>query len=479
MASVSGVSTSSDLQSLFDSYRMSISKPVYTLQTKQSILQTRVTALNDLKSKLTTLQNSIIDLAKTGSESKINAFKVSSSNESVVTATATSTALEGSHLLKVSQVAKSDTVVTNRIVSADTAISTSQGAGVKTFSITIGGTTTDISVTINNGDTNATILGNIATAINNAGIDVTASAVADTSTTKKIMLVSKSTGSSQAISLSNVTGTLLDDLGLNSTVLSGRTKSTTTAAGYSYTSTTSLNSQFTLDGIDFEKETNSATDVLSGVTLDLKNAQALTDSEVTLTVSANKESMTSQINSFITNYNAVISYLNQKTSIDSTTNTRQIFAGDSTIVGLKYSLRNIVSGVVSGVTAGDPTLLSDIGIDTARDGTLSLKDSDKLQGKLSSVSAVANLFNSTQGIATKMQTVLKSMLSYGSGQLDLVTKNARSQITYYQDRIKSYNERIDKQVTKYQDDFLRLQAVYQQIVTQQNTIANIMNRYFG
>jgi flagellar hook-associated protein 2 len=479
MASVSGVSTSSDLQSLFDSYRSSISKPVYTMQTKQNALQSRVSALNDLKSKLTSLQTTITDLAKSGSESKINSYKVSSSAESVVTATATATALEGSHLLKVSQVAKSDTVVTNRMVSSDTTVSASQGTGIKTFSITLNGTTTDISITIDDGDTNSAILTKIAAAVNTADTGITASAVDDTSTTKKLMFVSKSTGAAQAISLQNVTGTLLNDLGLNSTILSGRIKSTSTTAGYSYTSPASLNAQFTLDGIDFEKETNSVTDVLTGITLDLKNAQASTDSEVTLTVSANKEDITGQINTFITNYNAVLTYLNQKTSIDATTNTRQIFAGDSTIVGLKYSLRNIVSGLVPGTTAGNPKMLSDIGIETSRDGTLSLKDPEKLQEKLSTVSAVTDLFNSSGGIATSMQTVLKSMLSYGSGQIEMVTKNTSSQITYYQSRIQSYNERIDKQVAKYQDDFLRLQAVYQQIVSQQNTISSIMSTYFG
>jgi len=478
MATISGVSSSSsDLDALLYSYRSSISKPVATLQTKQNGLQSRVTALTELKSKLAALQTTMESLAKTGSESVLNAYEVSSSNSQVVTASATASALEGSHTLKVSQIAKSDTLATSRLASSATTIADSQGAGTKTFSITVNGTTTNISITIEAGDTNDAVLTKITTAVNYANIGVTASSVADTTSTKKLMFVSKSTGSSQAISMANVTGTLLDDLGLTAGVLSGRTQSTSTTAGYSYTTAASLNSLFRVDGIDFERETNSVTDVLTGVTLELKGSQAPEDSEVTLTVAANKTAITDKIKEFITNYNAAITYLNQKTSIDSETKTRQVLAGDSTIVGLKYDLRNIVSSVISGITGGNPDIISDIGISIARDGTLTLNDADLLQEKLSSVSAVANIFNSTNGIATRMKAMLKSTLTYGSGQLEIVSKNAKDQISSIKERIQQQEKRIDKQVEKYKNEFLRLQSVYYQISSQQQTISSIMATY--
>ena len=473
---VSGVS-SSDLDSMLYSYRSSISKPVTTLETKQTSLQSRVTALTELKTKLTSLQTTVNNLAKTGSESVLNAFEVSSSDSSVVTASATATALEGSHTLKINQIAKSDTVVTNRLTNSATTITDSEGTGVKTFGITVNGTTTNISITIEAGDTNDKVLTKISTAVNYANIGVTASSVADTTSTKKLMLVSKSTGSSQAISMQNVTGTLLDDLGLTAAVLSGRTKSTSTTAGYSNTDAGALNSLFTLDGIDFERETNSVTDVLSGVTLDLKGSQTADDSEITLTIAANKSAITDKIKEFITNYNAVLTYLNQKTGIDSDTKTRQVLAGDSTITGLKYDLRNIVSGVISGIAGGNPHIISDIGISIARDGSLTLNDPDLLEEKLSSVSAVANVFNSTNGIATRMKATLKSMLTYGSGQIEIVSKSTRDQISSLKDRIAHQNKRIDVQVERYKNQFLQLQSVYNQISIQQQTISSILSAY--
>ncbi|MBW7888226.1 MAG: flagellar filament capping protein FliD [Bacteroidetes bacterium] len=471
---VSGVS-SSDMSSMLAGYRASISKPVFTLQTKRSSLQSRVTALSDLKTKLNALQATVSNLAKSGSESVINSFSVASTKESVVTASATAVAAEGSHTIMVSQVAKSDTLVTNRMTSNATTIVDSEGAGQKSFSLTVNGVTKNISIEISAGDTNKDVLTKIANAVTVSDAGVSASVVTDTATTSKLMFVSKETGASNAISLENISGTLLDELGLTAAVLSGRDQATATTAGFSYTAADSLNAKFNFDGIDFVKETNSVTDVLSGVTLNLKGSQSPTDSVITLTIAANTSGITEKIQEFIKNYNDVLTYLNQKTGIDPVTKSRQVLAGDTAITSLKYNLRNIVSSVVSSVTSGNPTILGAIGIDTARDGTLSLKDPDLLKQKLSSVKAVGDLFNSSEGIAVRMKSLLKSMLTYGSGQIELVTGNLKTQISSIDERITNYNKRIDQQVQRFQDQFSNLQAQYQQIMSQQNMIASIMS----
>jgi flagellar hook-associated protein 2 len=311
------------------------------------------------------------------------------------------------------------------------------------------------------------------------GEGVSASAIVDTTSTKRLMLVSKTTGSEQAISLANVTGTLLDDLGLTNGVLSGRTQSTSTTAGYSNTSIASLNSLFNVDGIDFEKATNNVSDVLTGITLNFSGIQTGSDAPVLLTVAADKSKIKDKVNKFITDYNSVLTYLKLKTSTDASTNSRQVLAGDSTFVGLKIDLRNITSGVVSSVASGNPKMLTDLGIAIGRDGTLTLQNADVLDEKLSSVAAVADIFNSTNGVATKMQTVLKNMLSASAGQLDMATKTTSTQITNYTDQIARFDKRLDKQVEKYRNDFLKLQAVMAQVSQQQSIISSITQSYMG
>ncbi len=477
MSSIANLQFFSQVDQLVAQYRASVRKPIVATENKKLNLNNRLTVLSDLRTKLTTLQSTIDDLSKTGSESTINAFAVSSSNADVATGTATSLAGESSHALKVTQLAKNDTIVSNRLTSSATSIITAQGAGTKSFSITINGKTTNVSVNLVAGETNSSILSKITTAINDSDAEVSASSVVDTTSTKRLMLVSKTTGAEQAISLSNISGTLLDDLGLTSSVLTGRTQSTSTTAGYSNTSIASLNSKFNVDGIDFEKSTNSVTDVLTGLTLNFAGIQTESDAPVLLTVAADKTKIKEKINKFITDYNSVMSYLKAKTSTDAANNSRQVLAGDSTFVGLKIDLRNIASGTVSSVLTGNPKMLTDLGIAIARDGSLSLKNPDLLDTKLSSVTAVADIFNSTGGVATRIQTVLKRMLSASAGQMDVATKTTSTQITNYTDQIARFDKRLDKHVEKYRDDFLRLQAVMAQVSQQQSIISSITQSY--
>jgi len=477
MSSIANLNFFSQVDQLVAQYRSSVRKPIVATEIKKSNLNSRLTVLSELRAKLTTLKTTIDDLSKTGSESTINAYAVSSSKSEVATGTATALAGESSHALKVTQLAKNDTIVSNRLTSSATSIITSQGAGTKTFSMTINGTSTNISVDLVDGDTNSSILSKITTAINNSGAAVSASAIIDTTSTRRLMLVSKTTGSEQAISLSNVSGTLLDDLGLTSSVLTGRTQSTSTTAGYSNTSIALLNSKFNVDGIDFEKATNSVSDVLTGLTLNFSGIQTESDAPVLLTVAADKTKMKEKINKFITDYNSVMSYLKVKTSTDPTNNTRQVLAGDSTFVGLKIDLRNIISSVVPSVASGNPKMLSDLGIVIGRDGTLTLQNADILDQKLSKVTAVSDIFNSTSGVATRIQTVLKNMLSASAGQLDVSVKTTSTQITNYTDQIARFDKRLDKHVEKYRNDFLKLQAVMAQVSQQQATITSIMQSY--
>lgn len=478
MSSIANLQYFSQVDQLVEQYRYLQRKPARALESKKSILNIRNAVLADLKTKLKTLQSTVKDLSKTGTESKFNAFTVATTNSSVASATATSSAIIGSHTLKVTQLAKNDTVLSDRITSSSTSIADAEGAGTKTLKVTINGEETEFSVDVTAGESNDSVLTKIVSAINASGANITASAVADSSTTKKLVLVSKNTGAAQAISLSNVSGTLWDQLGLNSSVISGRTAAGTTTAGFTYSSVSSLNSLFTINGIDLERESNSISDVLTGVTFELKGTQSGSDAPVTLTVGVDKAGIKEKVQKFITDFNDVIKYLNTKTKFDPETKTREALSGDAVFSRLKVDLRTISSGVVSSVQAEDPNALSAIGITFASDGTMTLSDSATFDEMLANGSEkVAALFNSSSGVAVKLQSVLDSMLNSSTGQLDAASKTTSSQISNLTDRIKRFDARLEKQVEKYRNDFLKLQAVYYQISAQQQTISSILAAY--
>ena len=474
MDSIGGVS----LDTLVQQYRISQRKPALALENRKTSLKARLNALSDVKSKLDALLAAMKDLSLTGSSSKFLAFSVSSSLTNIATASASSAASKGSHTLLVTQLAKADTIVSSRLTSSATSVVTAEGTGTKTIRLSVNGTNTDINITLASGDTNTSILSNIAAAVNASGANVTASVVSDTSSTSKLVFTSKTTGSTNAVSLTDVTGTLLDNIGLTDAIISGRTASTSTTGGYLYSSTASLDANFKLDGIDIVRGTNTVSDALTGVTIELKATQSVTDTPVALTVGVDKATIRSKVEDFIKKYNEALTTLTAKTAVDPDTKVRQILAGDFVFRNLRTNLRGIASGAVSSVMTGNPKVLSDIGIKTASDGTLSLSDVAAFDSALDSdIAKVEDLFNSTNGIAVQLKTLTDSFVKTG-GEIETTSSSASSQITNLTSQIKRFDEQLDRKVERFRDDFARIQSAIAFAARQQEMVRAILSGGF-
>jgi flagellar capping protein FliD len=87
---------------------------------------------------------------------------------------------------------------------------------------------------------------------------------------------------------------------------------------------------------------------------------------------------------------------------------------------------------------------------------------------------VSDLFNLPNGMATMMQTRLKSFVTYG-GSVDTETKSSNRQIKTLADRMKVQNDRIDKQVAAYKQQFSDIQALLVTATQQQQIIASFMS----
>lgn len=478
MAEISNIS--SQIESLVQQYRLSISKPVRTLESRRTALNARLSVLADLKAKLTTLHTLAKDLKATGTSSKFSVYTVESSLPSIAGGTATSSAAAGTHTLLVTQLAKNDTVLSSRLTSASTSIADVEGPGTKTIRIAVNGVTTDVSFDIQAGQSNGTVLSNLASAINAAsGAKVTASVVADTTGTSRLVVTSKETGSANAVVLEDVSGAVLDALGLDDNVIAGRTASSSTAGGYLYSSTDVLNAKFKLDGIDIIRGGNSVSDVLTGVTLELKAVQGLNDTPATLTIGVDKAKVKATLEEFITIYNEALGYLQSKTSVNPENKTREILASDQLFKDLKINMRTLMSSAVSSVTAGNPSLLSDIGITAGSDGKLSLSDPAKLNDALASdLRKVSDLFNTSNGLAVRLSSLLESFTSYG-GQIDIARDGVQDQLTNIRTALTRTNAQIDRKVQSFRLQFEALQSALNRISLQSQAISRLSVQLYG
>ncbi|MGC8494101.1 MAG: flagellar filament capping protein FliD [Syntrophobacteraceae bacterium] len=148
------------------------------------------------------------------------------------------------------------------------------------------------------------------------------------------------------------------------------------------------NASFSVDGMNISSASNTAANVLSGVTLNLLAASPGTT--LTLNVGHDTSGIETEVNSMISAYNQVISDINTQNTYNSTTNTTggPLF-GDPTLQGLKSQLADTA---LSQIGTGTYNTLTSIGITIGANGTLSMDKSTFEQAMATNFQAVTQIF---------------------------------------------------------------------------------------
>ncbi|MBZ0105904.1 MAG: flagellar filament capping protein FliD [Sulfuricella denitrificans] len=379
---------------------MSIERqPIDKLNTKEASFKSKLTALGLIKSQVSTFQSSLKGLGSTSSSNFV-AFKATSSDTSIFSASASSTAEAGSYSLEVSSLAQSQKLVAAGQVSSTAAI----GNGTTTtvtfdFGTISGGTLTagvysGATFTSNgNGTKSLTIdstnntLEGIRNAINAAKAGVTATIVNDGSGTPyRLALSSDSTGISNSIKITTSGGD-----GTINTLLA-HDPGGLPAAQHLNQTVVAQNANFTVNGIAITKNSNIVTDAVQGVALTLNK---ITTSPATLTVARDSSAVTDAVAGFVKSYNDLYTAMKNAYAYKSTS----ALEGEATLRSMQTQMRSIANQVVGG---GTMSQLYEIGLNFQLDGTLSL-DSSKLSNAIAAnFNDVANLFNNAStGYATK------------------------------------------------------------------------------
>ncbi|MCK5256638.1 MAG: flagellar filament capping protein FliD, partial [Deltaproteobacteria bacterium] len=127
-----------------------------------------------------------------------------------------------------------------------------------------------------------------------------------------------------------------------------------------------------VDSLTLVKNTNTISDVIDGVTLNLITAD--TTKENTVTVSqGGVSSAKSNIESFVSSYNSVMEDLYKAFYYDPENPDDNPLRGDYTVRGIQAGLKDIVLNSIPGLT-GDYTTFYQIGISTDSTGQLSIDD---------------------------------------------------------------------------------------------------------
>lgn len=372
--SVGGLSSGIDVDKIISQLMAIEKRPQVRLQIKEAGLQGKLTSIGTFSSALTSLQSAASSLRDL---SNLNRFNTASSDTTIVTASSSSSAAAGAHSVEVKQLAQAQKLAS--VGFADTT-TTTVGSGTLTIQV---GTGTPKTITIDS--TNNTLTG-LMNAINNASAGVSASILNDGTTNKLIITVNNSGSSNTAkITVVDNDGNNTDTNGLSRFVYDTAipvTNLTQTQAAQ--------NATLKVDGIDnISKGSNTVSDVIQGVTLNLIKAQVGTT--VNINVTQDSSSLKSKIQGFVDEYNKLVKLSNDLQGYDPKTKKGGVLIGDSVVNGIRQKIRNVLTGQVSNLS-GSYTSLAQIGIKSSKDGTLTI-DGTKLDSILSSnFTAVGNIF---------------------------------------------------------------------------------------
>jgi flagellar hook-associated protein 2 len=382
------------------------SKPLAKLDTKISASTMKISTLGVFKGHLSTVQAAIKDLQ---TPTNFSAWSANLSNENVASAELATTAAAGSYQLDVAQLARPSIWNVAGFTTEAAALSWYNDAG-------------------------------------QTGLRSSADATVLKSATGQFVLSLKAT----------TTGTAAGFTISNAALTAGLT-----ASEYQ----TARDAQFNLNGVSFVRATNSVTDALTGVTLNLKS---VTGSPVTLTVSQAASSAKPKLDALVKAYNDLQTFYKTQTQASADASTRGLLNSDFAVGSM---MREILTGLmmpitgVSGAALTGQTDLSALGLKLLDSGQLAVDDSllakaTTLQSRLANGLTIG--YNATSGndLTTRISAMFTSggVLQERIDNEQKVQQDLNTRKTTLQDKLANIQSRYTAQYAALDALLFKLQS---------------------
>jgi flagellar hook-associated protein 2 len=244
------------------------------------------------------------------------------------------------------------------------------------------------------------------------------------------------------------------------------------------------NALIEIDGVRIKRSTNSISDAISGVTLNLTRT---TSSAEVLTLTRDLDSVRTKFEGLVTAYNDAMSDLDILTGPKNTEDPEDVFSGslanDSTARGIRNKIRALFTGA-SSTPGTEVSTLRDLGISITREGKMELKG-DELTAALESkfdamvLALSANTNNQSElgaarrGLAGDAIKTINDMLKT-DGVVMAQTNSANKQLDRYKKDLESLETRMEALLARYARQF----GVMDSIVGQANATRDSLKGTF-
>ena len=340
-----GVGSGLDIESLVTKLMQAERLPKeQRLLARETDVTNSISGLASLKGALSELQTS---LAGVNSLSTFEQRNVTSDQSSAVTAVATKAATLGGYSVTTSALASSQSLAIRANFST---LSETVGTGSLTFTFGTTGYTSNAnnaldtydsfvakagvaskSITI---DSNNNSLSGVRDAINDANFGVTA-AIVNNGSGYQLLISSDSTGAENSLQISvSDTG---DGNASDGNGLSRLAFNSTAGTNNVYQTVAGTNAAYTINGLSLSSASNTVTDVVDGLTLNLKTT---TTSPANISVTDNTSGVKAAITTFVEGYNKYVDTLDKLTGYDFATKKGGQLQGDFSALSTANRLRS-------------------------------------------------------------------------------------------------------------------------------------------
>ena len=425
-------------------------QPLTQMKTQESAIKTQISGEASLSAQLSALSSLSRSLSTAGIVSSS-----AQSSSSAFSAVATAGASQGRYSIQVEQLAEAANDRSQSFANASAPVSggtLNLAVAGKTFTVTI---------------TDGMQLGDVAKAINASGLRLSASVLA-TGTAAYLSVTALDTG----FDPSKTADTALQ-----------MTETTTGTAGQPLTMagiTTAQNAKFTLDKLEFTRQSNTVTDAIKGVTLSLNGLSQAAGTGQSLVaeplvVTTDPAGSQQNLQGFVDAYNALITSLHAQLSPAAGADSSGLLSGNSNVRSLQQALQSITSAS-TGAT-GSIRSLADIGLKTDfTTGTLSI-DQTAFQTALGeNAQGMKDLFSAAStGVDAQVQAVVKRYTDPIDGVFTNDTQGMNDTISQMDDTIANMQLSVDS----YHDRLAHSFATMESIISSLKTSASFLTQAFN
>jgi len=416
-------------------------RPLDALVTKKTEYSSQLSELGRLKGALSSFQTTMKGLSSLDKFETYQASTSESETAQTFTATVDSDATSGIYSITV------DNLATVNRYGSTTGFADQDTTTFTTSDLSISDGTDSFTISDIDGLTLLEVRDLINTEANTNDVGVSASIITENSGSYQLVVTATDTGLDNDITVTS-TGDALTQLDLTEKV-------------------SAVDAQVTIDGYTVTNSSNTITDAISGVTLDLLDDPG---TAATLTVSKDTAAVTDSVNEMVSSYNELMAQIKiYKTGA---------LEGDSSLNSIKNMIRNEIN--TSAGLSSAYNYLSEVGVTTNADtGELELNSTVLNEAITDDYEAISQLFATDDtGVAFRMEALVDGLLDY-DGLIESREDGINARIESNEDRQASWAFRLEGIEARYLKQFSALDSLIGQMNSTSSSLSQSLSSLPG